>query len=90
MLPFSVFRLTGQPYKMAPLTARRSHSMTDVDELKKLYRASFGHNFPTPFDISAAVGKREKKDIFKIHRPNRKCNADTILGFFKVRKMFLS
>ena len=71
---------------MAPLIVKRAYSMTDVEELNKVCRATHGDNFPTPFDISAAVGYDNKKGIFKIIRPKRKFNGINILGFFKVRK----
>lgn len=71
---------------MAPLIVKRAYSMTDVEELNNVCRATHGDNFPTPFDISAAVGNDNKKSIFKIIRPKRKFNGNNILGFFKVRK----
>ena len=74
---------------MAPSSMERSLSMTDVEDLTKLCRATRDENFPTPFDISAAVGYGDKKDIFKIPRPKRKFNGNKILGFLRVRKTLL-
>ena len=64
--------------------------MTDVEELTRHCRKTYGDNFPTPFDISAAVGYGDKKDIFKIRRPKlRKFNGNKILGLCRVSKAVL-
>ena len=72
---------------MAPSPAERSHSMTDVEELARRCRTTFNKNFPVPFDLSAAVGFGNKKDIFKIVRPKiRKSRSHKSAGVYSVRK----
>lgn len=65
----------------------RSLSMTDVEALTRHCRATIGGNFPIPFDLSAAVGYGDKKDIFKIIRPkSRKFRSHKSVGLYSVRK----
>ena len=61
--------------------------MTDVEAFTRLCRIPIGRNFPKPFDLSAAVGYGDKKDIFKIVRPKiRKSKSHKSVGLSSVRK----
>ena len=73
---------------MAPSPVERSLSMTDVEELTRHCRATFSRNVRVPFDLSAAVGSGDKKDIFKIVRPKiRQFKSHKSVGVDRVRKI---
>lgn len=68
---------------MPPSPVERSLSMTDVEALGTRQC----HSVPLPFDISAAVGYGDKKDIFKIVTPKRKIKRHRSVGQYSVRKI---
>lgn len=72
---------------MPPSPVERSLSMSDVEALARHCRR---RTIPLPFDLSAAVGYGDKKDIFKMVRPKRKFKGHRSVGQYSVRKFVAS